>query len=821
MEYVRVVVWLVAYAALAGAGLPIAARLFPWLDGRGAGFAVPISLVLLTTGAYWVGHVSITLGLAAGVLLVLLVAGVALLDLAAVRERGIDALGGGVPVDVELDRSSVREAAVVFALAFLLVVAIRAVDPAVHAVGGEKFLDFGLLQSLARADALPPQDVWFAGEPVRYYYGGHLMASLLARLTLTPPAYAYNLALAGFYAMLVTAAYDLAAAVGAHRGVPRRVAGAFAAFFVGVASNLVTAGRLVFDALSPDLQRQVAEAVASESGRATVEELLGASGRFSYWTASRVIPGTINEFPLFAWLNGDLHAHMMGTPFLLLAAALAFGYFRTPTRQRWRRRVLVFAAVPVDAGLQAVVDTWSFPSVFGLLFLAVALAPADPLTLLPDRVAAAARREVGVVDADLSGRGTGSLRAEALRPVAAAVVVGIAGLVGLVLAAPFLAGAAGGREVAILPASARSGLGGLLLVHGAFVVAFAAYLLARLRVERPVGLAVALAAFGWAALAVRAPVLLLSVPLLVAGWAALRMRRAVGFETLLIVAGAGLVTIVEFVYVREQAGPLRMNTVFKTYMQVWALWGTAAGVAVPGLLGSTEPLVSRTRAAAARAVADGGAAATRAGKTAQEAAREWPQVDGLRGALGSLLVVALLLSTALYAGFALSAHFGGRQDPATLDATAFVARDHPDYAPAIAYVDALEGQPTMVSAPATSRCLDLDREYPCEPGMYGWHSSPAASLTGVPTVAGWTHEVGYRGSEAYFSRARDVDAIYTGSVETRARLLRTYDVQYVWVGGAERARYGEMSFEGMPGVEPVVRTDAVTVYRVDQARLPT
>jgi Uncharacterized membrane protein len=51
--------------------------------------------------------------------------------------------------------------------------------------------------------------------------------------------------------------------------------------------------------------------------------------------------------------------------------------------------------------------------------------------------------------------------------------------------------------------------------------------------------------------------------------------------------------------------------------------------------------------------------------------------------------------------------------------------------------------------------------------------------------------VGYRGVEPYRSRVRAVDTIYTGSPEERARLLERYDVEYIWVGPAERARYGD------------------------------
>ena len=769
MEYGLVVRWLVAYAALAALGRPLAARLCSTLPGRGVGFALPTALVVLGTVAYWVGHLTFgPVALASGLLVLLALALLTGLDHDALRERRLELAHGVRPTRRH------AEAAGVFLVAFALLVAVRAADPAVYPIGGEKFLDFGLLKSLERATVLPPEDMWFANEPVAYYYGGHLLTALLADLTATPPRFAYNLSLAGFYATLVTAAYGLAGAIARERADSWRPAALAAAFFVGVASNLVTVSRLVVSALPPSLQRDVAAAVAARS-RYTTEGVLGGVDAFSYWTASRVVPGTINEFPLFAWLNGDLHAHMMGTPFLLLGAALAFACYRTPPRDLRRRRLLAFVAVPLLAGFQTVVDTWSMPSLFGLLFLAVALGPADPWPMLSTRLAAWRRN-----------RDDGPLLDEFGHLVGAVGVAGVAGVLGGVLAVPFLLGAGGGREVAILAAAERTSLPGLLLVHGAFLVVFYAYLLDRLSADRVLPLLVGVAALGLLASAATLPVAIAVGPLLALGWAASRTDRPVGFETVLIVAGAGLVAIVELLYVKEQAGPLRMNTVFKTYMQVWVLWGTAAGVALPAFarwVGGDLP-VPGTRS-------------------------RW---------LRAGLAVAVVLATVPYAGLALSTHFDAAPDP-TLDATRFVEREHPDEAPAVAYVDDLSGQPTLLSAPATGRYPGPNGDYPAPPGMYGWDSSPAASLTGVPTVAGWGHEIGYRGADAYLQRVRDVDDAYTGSPERTVAVLERYDVEYVWVGPAERARYGEVTFAGVDGLTPVFRNEAVTIYRVDEEEL--
>ena len=254
-------------------------------------------------------------------------------------------------------------------------------------------------------------------------------------------------------------------------------------------------------------------------------------------------------------------------------------------------------------------------------------------------------------------------------------------------------------------------------------------------------------------------------------------------------------TMVELVYLTEQAGPLRMNTVFKFYVQTWALWGVAAGAALASLVVGLPNSVSTS---ARQAVAtDGG-------------------VNGTRRVAAVVLVVVLVVSTSSYAFLALGNHFANPSNP-TLDATAFVDEQHPEEAAAIDWVDDRTGQPTLLSAPGTtwhSRGGTDERER----GMYAWTSNPASSLTGVPTVAGWHHEVGYRGDEAYLPRVRDVDAIYEDSGD-RAALLAEYDVRYVWVGPTERARYGEVSFADTPGVDPVHRSGAITIYRVDQSAL--
>ncbi|PSP76925.1 hypothetical protein BRC81_11305 [Halobacteriales archaeon QS_1_68_20] len=773
MEYGLVVLWLATFFALGLVGLPLASVLCRPLADRGASVTLPLALSVVAVVALWVGRVSFGRPALAAGLVVLLGAS------AAAWRYG----------DAGPDPRIAGETAAVFAVAFLLLVAVRAVDPAVHPFAGEKFLDFGLLQSLLRAETLPPKDMWFAGEPVAYYYGGHLVSSLLTLLTGTAPAYAYNLALAGFYAMLVTAAFGLGGTLAAARGASRRVGGLFAAFLVGFASNLHTAGQLVLWVLPGGIAEPIARALAGSPDDAA--RLLAGPDGFHYFTPSRIIVdvldervySTINEFPLFSWLNGDLHAHMMVQPFLLVVAALLLSYYRTPEEAVRRRRGLVFGVVPLVGGLIAVVDTWTFPTVMGLTVLALLFAPSDPATLLPADLAARVREF-----------------ADASRAKAELARTGVAGVLGVgaealaaVWALPFLLGPASTRSIGFFPP--RSDLGELLVVHGAFLAVFAVYLVSRAPpLERDEWYQVGILVVGLLATAVvgNAAAVGLFGPLLVGGWALLRYGSreyrpvpGVGFETVLLVAGAGLVTIVEFAYVVEQAGPGRMNTVFKTYIQVWVLWGVAAGAMVAAL------------------VAD----AFRGDRSAWP----WGALPG-RKAATAVGVGLLLASTSVYGGMALSDQFDGQNgqypaaDDPTLNATRFVEEGHPGEAAAIRWLDDREGRPTIVTA---------------APGGYYWTpqdgrgASAPASLTGLPTVLGWYHEVGYRGSGPYQQRLADVETIYTGSAEEQAELLAKYDVEYVYVGPAERNRYGDVSFEGVEMVGQPKEFGDVLIYPVE------
>ncbi|PSQ39995.1 hypothetical protein BRD07_08010 [Halobacteriales archaeon QS_9_68_42] len=724
MEYGLVVLWLATYLVVGVAALPLVGALFPRFDDSGAAFAVPVGLAVVAVVGHLVGHLAF--GWPA------LVAGLAALVLASGLLGDSDAV----------DSREFAEASAVFAAAFLLMIAIRAANPAIAPLPvdiGEEMLDVGLLQASLRADALPPEDVWFAGEAVKYHYGGHMLSALLA--------------------------LGLAGALGSAQDVPRRAAAGLGAFFVGVAGNLHTAAN-VLGWLLPDGLVSSAPGVPEGASSWTPTDV---TGEFGYFAASRVMdirpddPSSglaATEFPLFAWINGDLHAHMMSQPFTLLAVALLFSYWLGDTRTR---RLALFGALPPVVGLVALFNIWSFPTVLAVTLLALAFAPGEPTALLNSH-----------------GEGLFEER-DAAAEEAARFGVALAGTLAVLVGAiawtlPYWVGVvAGGPDQTVVYWDQWARLGPLLVVHGAFLAVFAAYVARRLSTDRIPPLAVLLGGVAVIGVttALGAPAVGLTVPLVVAGWWLLRDRPETGFPLVLVAAGAGLVLLVELVSLEGE----RFNIIFKYYAHIWLFWSVAAAALLPVLARGRPSL----------------------------------DVDIGRDRLrrtGTALTVAVVLLTGLYAGFVVPAQLDNDPvgaDGPTLDGTAYADALYPDEAAAIEWLNRQPGRQTIVMAPGGYRWQPED----------GNGASAPASLTGHPTVLGGPvfQQRQRRDAELVDRRDSDVRTLYEGSTDEQSALFDRYGVEYVYVGPVERNSY-DLAVTDHPDLEVAFQRGDVTIYEV-------
>ncbi|HTC22144.1 MAG TPA: DUF2298 domain-containing protein, partial [bacterium] len=207
-----------------------------------------------------------------------------------------------------------------FVLAFLLFTLVKIYIPHIHDPvgegyngGGEAGMDFGFLSSVVRGESFPPQNMWMAGDHIRYpYYYGHVVMGILTKFLGLVPAVTYNLGLITLFALIFSSAFGLAFALSG-----RLISGGIAGFLCAAAGNPAGAKK-VLDGLHQSLM----------SGH--FSDFWSRLVNYDYWGPTRVIPNSINEFPYFSVLYGDLHAHTLAMPFAMLLIAVVYSFFLSP-----------------------------------------------------------------------------------------------------------------------------------------------------------------------------------------------------------------------------------------------------------------------------------------------------------------------------------------------------------------------------------------------------------------------------------------------------------------------------------------------------------
>jgi YYY domain-containing protein len=315
--------FVIAVLALGPIGAQFAALLFPRLPEGGRVFGRPLGLLLAayplwllaSLGVVRYGRSAVVVSAAS------LAAGGATLAYASRRRAPQAAPSRSIRL--------VGEA--VFAVAFAGWLGLRSFAPAVWQT--EKPMDMAIVNAVNRAASFPPHDPWLAGAHTNYYYFGHYLVAFLVRLTGVDPATGFNFAVALVAALAASAVF-------------------------GVAATLHSAARQAGATRrgSPIAVGLTATALATVLGNlAGVSQLVHHAGRLStydWFAPSRVIPHTANEFPFFSFLLADLHAHVMASPFALVAIAYAMQLaVHGPPRRVTGRAVaeLVIAAVVLGA----------------------------------------------------------------------------------------------------------------------------------------------------------------------------------------------------------------------------------------------------------------------------------------------------------------------------------------------------------------------------------------------------------------------------------------------------------------------------------------
>jgi len=636
------------------------------------------------------------------------------------------------------DKKYIIKFEILFLLAFLIFSVIRAYSPDIYWTSGEKFMDMTFINSMLRTTDFPPLDPWMSGTVIYYYYFGYLIVANLINITGIPPSIAFNLATASFFALSFTTA------IGVGFNLTGKIKyGIITAFFVTIAGNLVGFFQLM------DIFRK--------------ENAINNMFSFNYWTSSRVIPDTINEFPFFSFLQGDLHAHMISITFQLLVILLLLNIMRSSTFGL--DSILVMG---LSIGFLYPLNTWDYPVylILAILVIAYQIRKKDYLMSLASIASMAAASYLLYLPYHLSYKIDKTILFVPSGRTSLIFYLAINGLF-LFLIYTFVlsnirdtpAGRSVGLHYSLTPKNLFK-LSFILLIIAALITIFEVKLFIFDGVTDPKTNEFEL--------------LILLIPLLVLSVISISKEKDKNnvFILILIIGGVFTSLFCEFFYIQDALGSgnlifIRLNTVFKMYLQNWILWGVCAGYIV---------FLFRDHFAQKKA---------------------W-----------GVAAVLLILLVSIYPVLATIGKSGGFSGVPELDGGAYVKKEHPQDYEAILWFMNISGNPVILQAPGE---------------LYQWNTAITA-FTGLPTVIGWAgHELNWRFPKRseIDMRWSDAGKIYTsGDVTEAGRLLRKYNVSFVYFGEAEAKRFNNPGlFEEHPEVfEKVFEYGDAVIYKFSPNR---
>src|SRR3954465_6756418 len=341
---------------------PVAALLLGRLPGAGLGFAKVLGL-LLVTWAIWMAAslriVAYGVPLIVGVLVLLAVAGL----LCAGRLRGLgrrlETAGEGrrarrlarlaLPPDDHVRRRLFPGAEAVVARPYAPGVLLASFAPDVW--NTEKPMDMGFITAINASAHFPPHDPWMSGESLNYYYFGHVVLAWPIKVLGLAPDTGYLLSWGLVMGLTATAVYAFSGTLWA---AGREALGARAPRGGPVAAGLVAAALVTI--------------LGNLAGVKAWIKAVDPPKDYGWFDPSRVIPNTINEFPSFSFILGDLHAHVLALPFTVLALAFAMQIaLRGPRGDVVWRAVLETLSIGLAIGVLYAINSWSYPVAAGVL----------------------------------------------------------------------------------------------------------------------------------------------------------------------------------------------------------------------------------------------------------------------------------------------------------------------------------------------------------------------------------------------------------------------------------------------------------------------
>lgn len=875
--------WYLFSLVLAVINLPLAYAGLKKLPSRGVFLLRPLGLLLWGAIFWWLTSIQLLRNdLASQVTTLMILLAINLVVLSKIDREEFFSW-------IKENKNLLIRGELIFLAAFILMAVVRAANPEI--INTEKFMEMAFINAILKSPTFPPLDPWLSGYSISYYYFGYLLSALLIRITGVSSSVGYNLVAAFWFGMTALGAYGILwDLLGLRQQTTKsKPAAEFLNKRKAVLALLAPLMILVMGNWFSGLDMLHARGVLPESAwqQLDIPELTREPvamtikpqrGGWSWWQASRVVQDrtldgraveVIDEFPAFTYLLADIHPHMLSMPLVLLAIAQALNAFLGGWEGcvRLGRVTVPASGLTIALGVLtlggiAFMNTWDFP--FYLLLMGAAW------VLYRARTNGwSGKRFWELVGFGLVG---GVLSVLAFLPFylsfssqAGGVIPSLAfftkGKYFWIMFGPLLLPIFGLLVSKTRRISKASWTKGLWVTVSALLVLFIfgwGLGLAGTRIEMTKGLLLGLhGAFSGGELLKDSLLNRLVAPgtwmtLFVLIWIALSLLfekvrnsktenkdgegeafdqattpKPIGFVLLLILLGAILTLVPEFVYLRDQFG-WRMNTIFKFYYQAWILWSLAGAF---GLVTLFEPRTDGNKqdrwwllALICASIVAGTVVLSELGAqklgnygtsmldylmllpvviavvwmVAKAWQKDWKKVMGVVAILGMIVGMAFPLIEGWNKtnGFNPTRGFSldGKRDFYLSAAVEMKAAEW------------LAEAPTGVMVEAISETG----------GSYTTYNS-ISTFSGMPTVLGWVgHEAQWRGGyEEIGSRQADVKELYSTSKWERAQtIIDMYNIRYIVLGNTEKSTYQVDQGKFDEHLVKVFDSDTVDIYEV-------
>lgn len=330
-DTLQVVRWYLVLLIFGFAFLPFSAFVFKKSCSAGFFFGEIFGILTVALISWTFGHMKILPFTQATIIIVLIVCALVCYSIKPLRINLVKRLSGNLTIEHIIGEQ------IVFSVVLVILCYLKGFLPNIN--GQEKFMDYGYIMSMLRSTSLPANDIWMSGYSINYYYFGQFIYALLIKLSGINSAVAYNIAMCSAIAIPFTLCYGIGSylvetakscglkTVGGMNVITGLLAG-FTTIIFGNSHSFFYDETSIGNKILPLFKK-----MGIDVGN-TTDFFYPQSTRFiGHNPDSFLIEGiknggdkTIEEFPFYSFLVGDLHAHVCSTMVVLTLVAFCIAF---------------------------------------------------------------------------------------------------------------------------------------------------------------------------------------------------------------------------------------------------------------------------------------------------------------------------------------------------------------------------------------------------------------------------------------------------------------------------------------------------------------